>query len=144
MFEPRESLVSILIVDGDRRVRRGLSGILEATDRVDVIGCVSTVVEAVDLAHQHCPDAVLIDIDRPDAADWLGLLPAFRRACPCAAVVVLSGAETLREDALRAGADAYLDRYEAAETLAEAVVALVGDPPGRANPNSDHPWRRTR
>lgn len=144
MFEPRGSRVGILIVDGDRRIRRGLSGILEATDRVDVIGCVSTVVEAIDLAHQHCPDVVLIDLDHRDALEWLGLITAVRRACPCAAVVVLSGAETLRQDALRAGVDAFLDRYEAAETLAEAVIAVVADPHGRANPTSDRPWRRTQ
>jgi DNA-binding NarL/FixJ family response regulator len=134
MFEPRESRARILIVDGDRRVGRSLSGILEACDRVEVVGCVSTAVEALDVALWQCPDAVLIDLDRSDAVDWLELISAFRCACTGAAIVVLSGAATLRELAIQAGADAFLNKYEAADTLAEAVVAVTAGSPRRAYP----------
>jgi len=133
MFEPLEPRTRILIVDGDRRVCRSLSGILEANDRVEVVGCVSTAIDALDLAMWHCPDAVLIDLDRADAADWLGLIAAFRCACPCAAVVVLSGAASLREVAIQAGADAVLDKYEAGGQLADAVMAVLAGPT-RADP----------
>jgi DNA-binding NarL/FixJ family response regulator len=129
MFEPRESRPTILIVDGDRRVSRSLSGILEASDRVEVVGCVLTPVEALEQALWHCPDAVLIDLDRPDATDWLDLISAFRSACDCAAIVVLGGAASLREIAFQAGADEFLDKYQAADALAEAVAAIAGGSP---------------
>jgi DNA-binding NarL/FixJ family response regulator len=125
MFEPRESRTRILIVDGDRRVCRSLSGILEANDRVEVVGCVSTAIEALDLAMWHCPDVLLIDLDRDDALEWLGLISAFRCACSDAAIVVLSGAEPFREAAIQAGADAVLDKYEAVDRLAEEVAAIA-------------------
>lgn len=134
MFQPAEPRTRVLIVDGDRRVRRSLSGILEVSDRVEVVGCVSTAAEAVDQVHEACPDAVLIDLDRPDAETWLDLLPVLRGACPGAAIVVLSAVSTLRNGALRAGADAFLNKFEAADTLAEAVVAVShSDSPEPAN-----------
>lgn len=137
MFEPSESRPRLLIVDGDRRVRRSLSGILEASDRIEVVGCVSTAIEALDLAIWHCPDAVLIDLDRLDPAALLELIPAFRSACRCIAIVVLSGAASLREVAIQAGVDAVLDKYEAADELAEAVAAAVAGALDRTGPASD-------
>jgi DNA-binding NarL/FixJ family response regulator len=125
MFEPCDSRSRILIVDGDRRVCRSLSGILEAKDEIEVVGCVSTAIEALDLAMWHCPDVVLIDLDRDDASAWLGLISAFRCACTDTAIVVLSGAEPLREEAIQSGADVVLDKYEAVDQLAETVAAIA-------------------
>ncbi|MFI5258713.1 MAG: response regulator transcription factor [Candidatus Limnocylindrales bacterium] len=144
MFEPSESRPRILIVDGDRRVRRSLSGILEASDRVEVVGCVSTAVEALDLAIWHCPDALLIDLDRSDAAALLELIPAFRSSCDHAAIVVLSGTASLREIAFQAGADEFLNKYEAADELAEAVAAIAAGSAGWTDPASDVQTRRTQ
>jgi DNA-binding NarL/FixJ family response regulator len=124
MFQPLEPRTRVLIVDGDRRVRRSLSGLLEASDLVEVIGCASTAVEMIDMVLEACPDAVLIDLDRPDAEDWLDLIATFRCACPSAAIVVLGEARSLRDVALKAGADAFLNKPEVTETLAEAVVAI--------------------
>jgi DNA-binding NarL/FixJ family response regulator len=125
MFEPCDSRSRILIVDGDRRVCRSLTGILEANSEIEVVGCVSTAIEALDLAMWHCPDVVLIDLDRDDASAWLGLIAAFRCACTDAAIVVLSGAEPLREEAIQSGADVVLDKYEAVDRLAETVAAIA-------------------
>jgi DNA-binding NarL/FixJ family response regulator len=136
MFEPRKPRARILIVEGDRRVRRSLSGILEASDLVEVVGCASTATDAVDLTRERCPDAVLIDLDRPDAESWLDSLPTVRGACPDAAIVVLSATAVLHEAALRAGADTFLSKFEVAETLSEAVVAALDASPGLVNPLS--------
>jgi DNA-binding NarL/FixJ family response regulator len=97
----REPRARIRIIDAERRRLRSLTGILEASDQVEFVGCVSTAVEALGLAHEHCPDAVLIDLDRPYAAAWPELIPAFRGACNCAAIIVLGGAATPRQGALR-------------------------------------------
>lgn len=144
MFPPAEPRTRVLIVDGDRRVRRSLSGILGVSDRIEVVGCASTAAEAVDRVHEACPDAVLIDLDRPDAEAWLDLLPALRGACPSVAIVVMSAVSTLRNGALRAGADAFLNKFEAGDTLAEAVIAVSHpDSPEAANQIPDVEWRRT-
>ncbi len=59
------SVSSVLIVDDETLVRSGLSMILDADPRIDVVGAVSgaDALEAVETAR---PDVVLLDIRMPD------------------------------------------------------------------------------
>jgi DNA-binding NarL/FixJ family response regulator len=57
------------------------------------------------------PDVVLLDLAMP-VMDGLQALPALRAALPRARIVIFSGFEhqALAEEALQAGADAYIEK----------------------------------
>jgi DNA-binding NarL/FixJ family response regulator len=114
----------VLIADGDRRVLRSLAGVLEASGQVDVVGCASTAVETIDMALGHCPDAILLHLDRLEAEAWLDLISTFRCACTDSRIVVLSAETTFRDAAMRAGADAFLNEFESTDEVSELVNAI--------------------
>lgn len=123
---------SVLILEDEERIRRGLKTILE-----DVIGGYRVVAEsengrnALALVERFQPDLVITDIRMPgvDGLQALRDLKALHADLP---VVVLSGHADFEyaREALKHGARAYLlkpiDRYELAVTL-EALFAPIVD-----------------
>ena len=110
----------ILIADDQPKVRRALRLLLEQELEANVVG---EAAEAKDLLAQvaaGCPDLVLLDWGLPGMAAE-DLLVAVRGACPTLAVIVLSGQPEAEENALAAGADAFVSKADPPEQLLAAV-----------------------
>ena len=98
----------VLVVEDDREVRAAIRDLLEETN-FDVVGEAADGSEGVDLARQHNPDVVLMDLRMP----VMGGLEASRQIkqeMPNIQVVILTAYDdpALKEDAVTAGVYAYL------------------------------------
>ena len=93
----RESAcIRVLIVDDLARVRRGLRTILQLADGLEVVGEAANGREAVQMAEQLNPDVVVMDLEMPELDD-------------------------ARERAARAGADDFVEKATAVESLIETI-----------------------
>jgi NarL family two-component system response regulator LiaR len=114
--------IKLIIVDDHAVLRDGLRALFGAEPDIDVIGEAATLAEGIALTTRHRPDVVIIDISFPvgSGIDAIGTL---RRECGDLRIVVLTvhnTAECLR-DSMRAGADEFVPKREAFETLLKVV-----------------------
>jgi DNA-binding NarL/FixJ family response regulator len=118
--------VKFLIVDDHPIFRRGIAALLERDPRYEVRAEAGSVEEALEAIALEAPDMILLDISL-GGRSGLDLLKAARSACPAARTLVISihDEAVYAERALRAHARGYLMKQEAAETLREAVAAIL-------------------
>ena len=110
----------ILLADDQPKVRLGLRLLLEQEEWASVVGEAAEAESLLAQVRAAQPDLVLLDwslhcSDRPD------LLPALRGCCPGLAVVVLSGRPEAAQEALDAGADAFVSKADPPEQLLAAI-----------------------
>ena len=120
------SSIRILLVDDQEIVRQGLATILKYAPGIEVVGQASDGKEAVALAHALRPDVVLMDLKMPR----LGGIPASRRISaelPDTQVIILTTYDTddLVFEGIKAGAQGYLLKDAAGETLVEAIRGVT-------------------
>ncbi|RSD13499.1 response regulator [Amycolatopsis eburnea] len=123
-------MIRVLLVDDQRLVRAGFRSILDGEDDITVVAEAADGREALQAAHEHRPDVVLMDIRMP----VLDGLAATRHLLEDPAVhckVVILTTFDLDEDvygALRAGASGFLVKDTEPEELIHAVrVVARGD-----------------
>jgi len=118
--------IRVLLVDDQEIVRQGLATILKYAPGIQVAGEASDGEEAVALAQALRPDVILTDLKMPR----LGGIPATRRiraTLPETRVIILTTYDTddLVFEGIKAGAQGYLLKDAAGETLAEAIRGVV-------------------
>ncbi|KDN23285.1 response regulator [Amycolatopsis rifamycinica] len=123
-------MIRVLLVDDQRLVRAGFRSILDGEDDISVVAEAADGREALQAAHDHHPDVVLMDIRMP----VLDGLAATRHLLADPGVhtrVVILTTFDLDEDvygALRAGASGFLVKDTEPEELIHAVrVVARGD-----------------
>jgi DNA-binding NarL/FixJ family response regulator len=101
----------VLVVDDAANLRELLTLLLEVEDDFEVVGTASDGRQAIELAQSVRPDVVLLDLAMP-VMDGLQALPELRECLPQARIVIFSGFEhqALADEALKAGADAYIEK----------------------------------
>jgi len=101
----------VLVVDDAANLRELLTLLLEVEDDFEVVGTAADGRQAIDAAQALKPDVVLLDLAMP-VMDGLQALPELRAILPNARIVIFSGFEheALAEEALLAGADAYIEK----------------------------------
>jgi DNA-binding NarL/FixJ family response regulator len=101
----------VLIVDDAANLRELLTLLLEVEDDFEVVGTAADGEQAIAAAEALRPDVVLLDLAMP-VMDGLQALPILRMHVPNARIVIFSGFEheALATEALRAGADAYIEK----------------------------------
>ena len=114
----------ILLADDQPKVRLGLRLLLEQEEWANVVGEAAEAQGLLMQVEAAQPDLVLLDwslhrSERPV------LLPAMRGCCPGLAVVVLSGQPEAEQDALDAGADAFVSKADPPEQLLAAIFAAA-------------------
>ena len=113
-------LVHILLADNRSRVRSALRSLLEEQSGRMVVSEVEDCQELLDQAETDCPDLVLIDWDLPGMAT-VELLPALHKLCPGLHVIALSSRPEVKQDALAAGAQAFVSKAGPPEPLLAAI-----------------------
>lgn len=121
-----ESDVRIVIADDHEVVRIGLAALLDRQAGFSVVGEASSGREAVDLAREHRPDVVVMDIRMPDGSGT----DACRRITtelPGTAVVMLTSYadEAALFASIAAGASGYVLKRIGSRELVDAVRAVA-------------------
>lgn len=119
--------VRVVIADDQALVRSGLRLILEAQPDLDVVGEAGDGVEAVQLAREHAPDVVLMDIQMPrmDGIVATGRVCALPGRAPRVLVLTTFDQDDHLYDAARAGATGFLLKTAPPEQLVAAVRAAA-------------------
>jgi DNA-binding NarL/FixJ family response regulator len=118
-------MVRVLIADDHTMVREGLRWALEHAG-LDVVGEAADGEEAVDMAEQHHPDVVLMDLSLP-VLSGVAATKRIRTLVPDTSVLVLSmlSDETAVSSALDAGAGGYLVKDCTTSEIVDAVTRVA-------------------
>ena len=126
------SRVRVLLVDDSADLRMLLRLKLESWAEYEVVAEAADGEAGVQLAEEHQPDLVMLDLAMPKM-DGLQALPLIRDRVEGVRVVVLSGFEqSVMEKRVRAaGADGYLEKGVPMEELARTLEGVMAGSPGR-------------
>lgn len=116
----------VILADDHVLVRAGIRSLIDDIDDHEVVDEAADGQRAVELAEQHQPDLLVLDINMP-RLDGIQALPRIKQASPATRVLIMSmydSADFVMQ-ALRAGADGYMLKDCAAVELALAVHALA-------------------
>lgn len=118
-------MISILIVDDHTVVRRGLSELLDKQPDIKVVGEAATGLQGIQLARQHHPDVVLLDLNLPDITG-LEVTKRLAQRLPKINILILSACshELISSRLLRAGAGGYVQKDDSHANLLEAVRSV--------------------
>jgi len=113
-------MADVLIVEDIGLQRSLIRGFLSATHTV--VGTAETAEEAVELAREAHPDAVVMDLHLAEGngLDATGRIKALDSEATIVVSTVTVSQET-REEAFEAGADAYLDKPYSQDDLLDAI-----------------------
>jgi DNA-binding response OmpR family regulator len=125
--------IGVLLADDHAMFRQGLAGILAAYGGMEVVAEVPNDEEALTLARELRPDAVVMQVQVPfeRAKRTLEAMRSFPDPPKVVIVTMLESPRYVR-GLMGAGASAYLLKTSSAEHLIAAVRAAVLDPEGAA------------
>ncbi len=120
--------VRVLLADDHTLVRAGIRSLLGDIPGVEVVAEAGNGSEALELARQHLPDIVLMDIGMP-RLNGLEATARLHREVPQVRVIILSmhQNEEYVWRALKAGASGYLLKKAATAELAAALQTVMRD-----------------
>lgn len=106
----------VLIADDSAHAREGLRALLATWPDIHVVGEAANGQEAVQLAAEHLPDVVLMDVHMP-VLDGVEATWRIKQRWPAVTVIILTVYVSEQRSALKAGADAFLIKGGAPEQL---------------------------
>jgi DNA-binding NarL/FixJ family response regulator len=126
----KRATLRILVADDHESVRKGVCVILGTRGDIEVCGEAANGREAIDKAQEVKPDLIIMDITMPvlngiDAAEVL------RKTMPHVPILFLSMHQSrqIMSEAKRVGVQGYVKKSDAADTLLNAVDALLRNEP---------------
>jgi signal transduction histidine kinase len=127
----------VVVADDTPEIRLLLRRVFEQEASFEVVGEAGDGAEAVRLVQVHQPQGVILDLAMP-IMDGLEALPRIKAACPDTKILALSGftAAEVGAEALRRGADAFLEKGVLPKQIVRTLSELVGadaPPATRAN-----------
>ena len=122
----KDAPIRLLIVDDHEVVRRGLRAFLDLDPEIQIVGEAGDGAEAVQLAREHRPDVVLMDLMLP-TMDGLEAIAAIRRELPDTEVLALTSVldSNLVIQAIQAGAIGYMLKDTNSPKLRLAIKAAA-------------------
>jgi DNA-binding NarL/FixJ family response regulator len=116
--------IQVLIADDDRSFLESLRNLIDRQPELAVVGEATDGLEAIELAEDLDPDAVVIDLHMP-LLDGVTAAARLRRDHPNVCLIALTGDEApaLHRAARSAGADEVLLKTELVEGLLERLAA---------------------
>ena len=110
----------LLIADDRVRTRRALRAVLSTQPGIELVGEAADGEEALSEVERLLPDIVILDIRMP-RLDGIEATTRIKQRWPAIRVIAHSLAEELSEEALAAGADAFVPKGAPAGELIEAL-----------------------
>ena len=119
--------IRLVLAGKEEILREGLAGLLESDPYIKLVCTCGTGLEAVESAHKHQPDVVLIDLKLSDC-NSIEAIQRIHEGVPKTNIIVLTHSEADDDliSAARAGAKAYLSKDISIETLIKCIT-LVAD-----------------
>ncbi len=119
-------MIKVLVVDDHELVRTGICRMLVDTPEIQVIGEAESGEQAIELARQHQPDVVLLDVNMPG----IGGVETTRRllqSVPSAKVLAVSGLseEPYPSLLLKAGASGYITKGAPLDEMVRAIRKVM-------------------
>lgn len=109
----------ILLVDDDILIRSSLTMVFEWHGyEVESVGEATAAMASL---NRQLPDLIVTDLDLGPGVGGIGLIAEARRLHPQAPIIVVSGRDELRDEAIAAGALAFVPKPISVEELIEAV-----------------------
>jgi DNA-binding response OmpR family regulator len=121
-FQREVHAVRVLLADSSSRVRTGLRALLEEQPDLQIVGEVADARRLLAQVDADRPNLLVLGWELPGSAA-AGLLPKLRETCPDLCVIVLSGRRQAQQEALSAGADAFVSKMTLPEHLLAAITA---------------------
>jgi DNA-binding NarL/FixJ family response regulator len=120
-----DSSIKVLIADDDGHFLQALKTLIEQQPELAVVGEAANGLEAIELADETDPDAIVIDLHMP-LVDGVAAVARLRRDHPNLCLIVLTGDadRQLHGAAREAGADAVLEKRERARGRVDRLAAL--------------------
>jgi CheY-like chemotaxis protein len=117
--------VRVLLADDDPSFLESLRPLIERQPELTVIATAENGLDAIELADELDPDAVVIDLHMP-LVDGVTAVARLRKDHPHLCLIALTGDpdRQLHEAVAEAGADAVLQKGELVETLVERLAAV--------------------
>ena len=127
LAEDPEAQIRVLIADDDRAFLDSLRDLIDRQRELAVVGAAMDGLEAIELADDLDPDAVVIDLHMP-LLDGVSAAARLRRDHPNLCLIALTGDEApaLHRAVREAGADEVLLKNELVEGLVERLAAARG------------------
>lgn len=116
------NLIGVMLVDDHPIVRRGLREVLEDSGWFEIVGQAADGAEAVGMAEETRPDAIVMDVMMPGkdgveaCRDILDLLPDTK-----VLMLTASSEEDAVIEAIAAGATGFIQKYSGSEELVNAL-----------------------
>lgn len=117
----------LLLADDFEVVRQGLRNLLGVSEAWEICGEAENGREAVDKVAQLSPDVVLLDVTMP-VMNGFQAATEIRRHSPKTKILIFTMHESARiaDEAMRAGADAYLTKSAPLELIESTLANLIG------------------
>jgi DNA-binding NarL/FixJ family response regulator len=124
-------MIRVLLVDDQALIRAGFRALLAAEDDIEVVADAANGQDGVELAREHRPDVVLLDVQMPvlDGIEATRRIASDPRLADVHVVILTNyGFDEYVFNALRAGASGFLVKdTEPADLLTAVRVAARGD-----------------
>ncbi|MBC2934224.1 response regulator transcription factor [Nocardioides sp. zg-1228] len=119
-------MIRVVVADDHAVVRRGLAGLIESSDDLEVVGVARDGNEAVEQVREHTPDVVVMDLQMPEL-DGVAATRAIVGAGGSTEVLVLTSfSDHARIDAaIEAGAVGYLLKDAEPDVLLDGIRAVA-------------------
>lgn len=119
-------MIRVVLADDHAVVRRGLTGLIESTDDLEVVGVARDGNEAVELVREHRPDVAVMDLQMPVLDGVEATRAIVGEATGTEVLVLTSFSDHARIDAaIEAGAMGYLLKDAEPEALLDGIRAVA-------------------
>jgi PAS domain S-box-containing protein len=132
----RPGAVRVLLVDDHAMVRQGLRGILDGYPDLQVVGEAADGQDAIEVARMWTPDVVVMDVNLPKI-DGVEATRQIKAHQPSTVIIGLSvhQASQIEHVLKEAGADGYITKDSAADSLHEAIIRAIDKTKCSMHPN---------
>jgi DNA-binding NarL/FixJ family response regulator len=119
--------IKVLLADDDALFLESLRALIEEQPELTVVAAAQNGLQAIELADELSPDAVVVDLHMP-LVDGVTAVARLRRDHPNLCLIVVTGDpdRSLHLAAVAAGADGVLEKHELERGLVERLAAARG------------------